>query len=124
MGLPGSVAHLFEHLAVFSFAGTDGDHILESLLTAEVDVNDVECENGKITVFAPSTEYGKARQALQELLPDIKLDFDEVTFIPFARTEISGDDVAVFEKFITMLEDCEDVQDIYHNATLPESSES
>ena len=31
---------------------------------------------------------------------------------------VSGEDVAVFEKFMNMLNDCEDVQDVYHNAEL------
>ena len=44
MGAPGSVAHAFEHLAVLSFKGNNGDQVLEAMLSAGVDVNDVECE--------------------------------------------------------------------------------
>jgi transcriptional/translational regulatory protein YebC/TACO1 len=40
--------------------------------------------------------------------------------VPQAYTEISADDVPVFEKLINMLNDCEDVQEIYHNAKLPQ----
>ncbi|MEZ6133383.1 MAG: YebC/PmpR family DNA-binding transcriptional regulator [Pirellulaceae bacterium] len=120
MGAPGAVAHAFDHLAVFAFKGDDGDQVLEAMLAADIDVTDVECEEGRITLFAPATEFNKARQALSDAFPAIDLEVEEITFIPQARTEISPDDVPMFEKFISMLGDCDDVQDIYHNATLPQ----
>ncbi|TWU60028.1 putative transcriptional regulatory protein YeeN [Rubripirellula tenax] len=118
-GAPGSVAHSFDHLAVLSFKGDNGDEILEALLSAEVDVTDVESENGQVIVFAPSTEYAKARGALMETMPDVELEVDEITFIPQTRSEISADDLPNFEKFLSMLNDCDDVQDVYHNAIVP-----
>jgi transcriptional/translational regulatory protein YebC/TACO1 len=52
-------------------------------------------------------------------MPGIELEVDEITFVPQTRTEISTDDLAMFEKFMNMLNDCDDVQDVYHNAILP-----
>ena len=119
MGAPGSVAHQFDHLAVVAFAGDDPEAVLEALLAADVDVSDVECEDGQITVFAPSTESHKLTQALHDAYPELVLELDEITFIPQSRVDISPDDVAMFDKFVNMLNDCDDVQDIYHNANLP-----
>jgi YebC/PmpR family DNA-binding regulatory protein len=121
MGAPGSVTHLFDHLAVLSFKGTNSDEVLEALLGADVDVNDVECENGQVTVFAPSTEFYKAKNALLEAFPKIELEVEEITFVPQSRSEISAEDLPMFEKFINMLNECDDVQDIYHNANVPSS---
>jgi YebC/PmpR family DNA-binding regulatory protein len=121
MGAPGSVTHLFDHLAVLSFKGTSSDEVLEALLGADVDVNDVECENGQVTVFAPSTEFYRAKNALLEAFPKIELEVEEITFVPQSRSEISADDLPMFEKFINMLNDCDDVQDVYHNANVPSS---
>jgi YebC/PmpR family DNA-binding regulatory protein len=121
MGAPGSVTHLFDHLAVLSFKGTSSDEVLEALLGADVDVNDVECENGQVTAFAPSTEFYKAKNALLEAFPKIELEVEEITFVPQSRSEISADDLPMFEKFINMLNDCDDVQDVYHNANVPSS---
>ncbi|ATC95011.1 YebC/PmpR family DNA-binding transcriptional regulator [Pseudoalteromonas tunicata] len=119
IGAQGSVAHLFDHLAIFSFAGDDEDPILEALLMDDVDVLDVENEDGKITVFTPHTEFYKAKTVL-ESLDNITLDVEEIAFVPQTTTEISGEDVAVFERFISMLEDCDDVQEVYHNAVITE----
>ncbi len=122
MGAPGSVAHAFDHLAVLVFQGDDGEAVLEALLAADVDVNDVECEAGKVTVFTPASEFFKAKQALLENLPGIELEIEEITFLPQARVEITADDLPMFEKFMNMLNECDDVQEIYHNATLPQAA--
>lgn len=116
IGAPGSVAHLFDHCAIFAFAGEDEDAVLEALIMADVDVTDIESEDGKITVFTPHTEWHKAKQALLDNFADISFDVDEIQYLPQVMTTIEGDDVATMEKFLDMLNDCDDVQNIYHNA--------
>lgn len=119
IGTPGCVAHMFDHLAVFGFTGDDDEQILEALMMADVDVSDVEAEEGKISVFAPHTEYFKAKKALEEAFEGIVFEVDEITFVPQVHVEISDVEViANFDKFINMLEDCDDVQNVYHNATI------
>ena len=116
IGVTGTVSHMFDHQAVFSFPGDDEDAVLEVLMEADVDVTEVECEDGVITVFAPHTEYFKTRTALTDDNPELEFDADEITFVPQTETVVSGEDVATFDKFMDMLEDCDDVQDVYHNA--------
>lgn len=118
IGVTGTVSHMFDHQAVFSFPGDDEDAVLEVLMEADVDVTEVECEDGVITVFAPHTEYFKTRTALTDDNPELEFDADEITFVPQTETVVSGDDVAMFDKFMDMLEDCDDVQDVYHNAVV------
>ncbi len=116
LGGQGSVMHMFDHCAIFVFDGDDEEAILEALMMADIDVTDIESEDGKITVFAPHTEYGKAKTALMDLLGDIEFDVDEIQFVPQETTPISGEDVATLEKLLEMLEDLEDVQAVYHSA--------
>jgi YebC/PmpR family DNA-binding regulatory protein len=120
LGPAGSVAHLFDHLAVLSFPGDNEEEVLEAMLDADVDIDDTECKDGKVTLFVPPGEFYKAKTALLEAFPETELEVQEITFLPQATTEISEDDKAMFEKFINMLNDCDDVQDIYHNAVVSE----
>lgn len=119
LGATGAVGHLFDHLAVLSFKGDNEDELLEAMLEADVDVDDVESRNGQLTLFAPAGEFDKARQALLTAFPDTELEVQEITFVPQSNVEISEDDLPAFEKFMNMLNDCDDVQDIYHNAIVP-----
>lgn len=120
IGTPGSVSHMFDHSAILAFAGDDEEPVLEALMEADVDVTDIENENGQITVFAPHTEYAKARTALTNTFGELDFAVDEIQFLPQTMTELSGDDVALFEKFLDMLNDLDDVQNVYHNAEIAE----
>ncbi len=115
IGTQGSVSHMFDHCAIFVFAGDDEEAVLEALMEGDVDVTDIELEDGKITVFAPNTEYFKAKTALTERFGEIDFDVDEIQFIPQSYTTLSGDDVALFDKFLAILNDLDDVQQVYHN---------
>lgn len=115
IGTPGTVAHMFDHAAVFCFKG-DEDEVLEALLMADVDVTEVENEDGMLTVIAPNTEFAKARNALTETFPNIDFEVEEIQFVPKGETPISGDDVEQFEKLLDLLNACEDVQNVYHDA--------
>ncbi len=115
IGTQGSVSHMFDHCAILVFKGDDEDATLEALMMADVDVTDIEAEGEKITVFAPHTEYFKAKQALTEAFSDIEFDVDEIQFIPQNTTPVKGDDVEMFDKFLDMLNDLDDVQNVYHN---------
>jgi YebC/PmpR family DNA-binding regulatory protein len=118
IGSPGTVAHMFDHNAVFQFAGDDEETVLEALMMADVDVSDIELEDGVITVFAPNTEFYKAKTALNESFPDLNLDVEEITFVPQNTSPVTGEDAEKFQKLLDLLDDCDDVQQVYHNAEL------
>ncbi len=118
IGTQGTVAHMFDHAAIFRFAGEDEDTVLEALMEADVDVTDVESEEGMITVFTPNTEFAKARQALTDAFEGIDFEVEEIQFIPHAYTTVEGDDRELFDKFLAMLNDLDDVQNVYHNVEL------
>ena len=120
IGTQGAVSHMFDYCALFVFKGDDEETILEALMEADVDVMDIESENGNITVIAPDTDYGKPKTALTEAVEDIDFELDEIQFLAQNTTTISGDDVPMFEKFLDMLNDLDDVQNIYHNVEMPE----
>lgn len=118
IGSTGSVNYLFDHVAILTFKGSDEEAVLEALMMADVDVTDVQQEGEMITVFAPPAEYFKAKTALTDAFEGIDFEVDEITYEPQTSAELEGDDATMFEKFINMLNDCEDVQEIYHNAEL------
>lgn len=115
----GSVAMSFDHVAVLSFKGDNEEQVLEAMFAADVGVEEVESKDGYITIFAPPAEFYKAKTALQEAFPNVDLETQEITFLPQTLKSLGAEDLAQFEKFLNMLNDCDDVQDIYHNVELP-----
>jgi YebC/PmpR family DNA-binding regulatory protein len=119
LGATGSVAHLFDQVAILSFKGDNEEQVLEAMLDAEVDIDEVECKDNQLTIFAPPGEFYKAKTALLQAIPGVELEVQEITFLPQTSKPISPQDLPMFQKFITMLNECDDVQDVYHNADLP-----
>ncbi|NLS11920.1 YebC/PmpR family DNA-binding transcriptional regulator [Vibrio sp. SM6] len=116
IGVEGSVSHMFAHQAVFQFKGDDEEAILEALMMADCDVTDIELEDGVVTVYAPNTEFFKVKTALNAEFPELTLDVEEITFVPQNYVTVPEEDQEKFQKFLDMLDDCDDVQQVYHNA--------
>lgn len=115
IGTQGSVSHMFDHSAILVFEGDDEEAALDALMMADVDVTDIENEGGKISVFAPHTDYYKAKQALIDTFEGIEFEIDEIQFIPQSPAPISTDDAEVLETLLDMLNDLDDVQNVYHS---------
>ncbi|WP_371194929.1 YebC/PmpR family DNA-binding transcriptional regulator [Glaciecola sp. SC05] len=115
LGAQNSSAFMFDHLAIFGFPGDDDEVILEALMDADVDIHDVEVEDGQVTVLVPQAEFYKAKTALQESFEGIEFDVEEITWLPQETKDISEEDMPMFDKFMDMLNDCDDVQNVYHN---------
>ncbi|MEM8501244.1 MAG: YebC/PmpR family DNA-binding transcriptional regulator [Pseudomonadota bacterium] len=118
IGTQGSVSHMFDHSAIFVFKHDDEEAVLEALMMADVDVTDIETEGGIVSVFAPNTEYFKAKTSLLDNFGELDFDVDEIQFLPHNTQTLDGEDLDTFEKFIDMLNDVDDVQNVYHNVEL------
>lgn len=114
MGATGSVSYMFDKKGVIVFAGDDADAIFELLLEADVEVDDVEAEEGSITVYTAPTDLHKALLALRESGIS-EFQVTELEMIPQSEVTLEGDDLATFEKLVDALEADDDVQKVYHN---------
>ncbi|MFI3594124.1 YebC/PmpR family DNA-binding transcriptional regulator [Streptococcus uberis] len=114
MGASGSVSYMFDKKGVIVFEGDDADTVFEQLLEADVEVDDVEAEDGAITVYTAPTDLHKGIQALRDNgIETFKVT--ELEMIPQSEVTLEGDDLATFEKLIDALEADDDVQKVYHN---------
>ena len=123
LGATGSVALWFDQLAILSFKGDNEEQVLEAMLNADVDIGELEYKDGNLTIFAPPSEFFKAKTALLQAFPATELEVQEITFLPQSTKVLGEEDLAMFQKFLGMLNDCDDVQEVYHNVELPEVSD-
>lgn len=115
-GKQGSVLYNFEMKALIDLAGDEKlrDDIEEALILGDVDVTSVDYEDGYVEITAAPTDLEKAKDVLKELGHD---DFDtaEVTFVPNDYVTLDGEDLTKFKTMLEQLNECEDVQNVYHN---------
>lgn len=115
-GKLGSVLHMFEQKAVFTFKGLTEDETLMILIEAGVDVKDYEVEEDFITVYGEPAQYNEIRTALKDAKPELEFEEDEVEWLPLASSSLTDSkEIEQFERLLSMLEELDDVQNVYHN---------
>lgn len=119
LGATGSVSLSFDHLAVLSFKGSNEEQVLDALLSADVNVDEIESKDGNLTIFTPPSEFYKAKTALLQAFPGTELEVQEITFLPQTSKTLGPEDFLLFQKLLGMLHDCDDVQNVYHNVDFP-----
>ena len=111
----GTVAYNFTQYGVFGFKGSNRDEVEETLILGDVDVSSVTEEDGSIEVLVSPTDFGKARDVLDGM--GIKeFDVAEISYIPNEYIEINDpEDRRKFDELCDMLDELQDVQNVYHN---------
>ena len=118
MGAEGSVAFQFKHCGQLLFApGTSEDKVMEVALESGAD-DVIAGDDGSIEVLAPPTEFEAVKNALEAA--GLKAEIAEVTMRAENPIELNGADALRMQKLLDMIEELDDVQDVYHNAELAE----
>jgi YebC/PmpR family DNA-binding regulatory protein len=117
MGVSGSVAYMFDHVAVFGLEGQTEDAVLELLMEADIEVRDIMEEDETIIVYTEPEQFHAAQEAFRTIGIS---EFTVAELMMLAQNDLtlSADDQEQFEKMIEALEDLEDVQQVYHNVDL------
>ena len=116
MGTEGSVAFQFKHCGQMIFApGTSEDALMEVALEAGAqDV--ITDDDGAIEVLTDPADFEAVKAALETA--GFKPEVAGVTMRAENTIELEGEDAARMQKLLDVLEDLDDVQEIYHNAAL------
>lgn len=116
LGVGGSVSHGYTSVGLFSFNYDDEEAMLDALIMADVEVTDIEVEDGLMTVYTAPNDFAKAQDAITGLLGEITFDVCELTMLPDEYVTIDSEEEKVlWDRLLSLLNECEDVQKIYHN---------
>ena len=116
LGTEGSVAFQFKHVGQMLFApGVSEDKVMEVALEAGAE-DVVTHEDGSIEVLSSPADFEAVKNALEAA--GMKPEMAEVTMRAENTIELAGDDAARMQKLLDVLEDLDDVQDVFHNAEL------
>jgi YebC/PmpR family DNA-binding regulatory protein len=114
LGTEGSVAFQFKHCGQLIFApGTSEDRVMEVAL--EAGAQDVLTdEEGAIEVLTIPADFEAVKNALEAA--GLVAEMAEVTWRAENSVSLSGDGAAKMQKLLDILEDLDDVQNVFHNA--------
>ncbi|MCF0110625.1 MAG: YebC/PmpR family DNA-binding transcriptional regulator [Erysipelotrichaceae bacterium] len=118
LGVKGSVSFQYDNLGILSF-DKDADQeeaVLDALIMADVDVKELECEDGAITVYTDFADLYKAKDAIDELYGETEYTILETRMMPQDYVTLTTDEgKTLFSRLLNLLDEVDDVQEIYHN---------
>ena len=116
MGVKGSVSFNYDNFGVLSFENENEEEVLDLLLSKDVNVADVKVEDGLMTVYTDPSDFHAAQEALEEAYPGIEFETLGLKMIPQEYVTIDNpEDQELWNRLLTLLNDVEDVQEIFHN---------
>ena len=118
MGAMGSVAYMYDNLCTVGFSGISEDEVMEALIANDVDFVDIENDNGSILIYGNPNDLFKIKEAIMSIKSDVEFTLDEISMLPKERINLEGEDLEIFNKLLNMLDEVDDVQNVYHNVNL------
>ena len=118
LGVENSVSHFYENLALFAVKGYTEEELFEKLMMEDVNVKDIETDEDLVVISGDAKDYNNIRKALVNINPDIDLEMDEIAMVALDKITLEAEDKEMFDKLLAMLDDIEDVQNVYHNVEL------
>ena len=119
LGVKGSVSFTYDNLGVLSFKYDDEDKMLDTLIEAEVDVNDLEVEDGIMTVYVAPSDFHKAQEAIETLIPNCEYDVCAIKMLPQEYVTLTDPhDKEMWERLLRLLDEVDDVNEVFHNVEL------
>lgn len=115
-GRLGAVAYNFTQTGVFVFKGTNKDEVEENLVLSDIDVREVnQNDDGTIEVLVEPTAFAAAKDVLKDMGIS-EFTMAEITFLPNEPITLTdSEDLRKYNELCDLLDDCEDVQNVYTN---------
>lgn len=117
LGVTNSVSYNYDHLGIISFKFDSDDAILEALLNAGIEVVDIEKEDDLITVSLNPSDMNNAKDEIEKIIPNVDYEIDEVGMYAKDKITLEGEDKEIFDRLYNILNDIEDVSEIYTNVS-------
>ncbi len=116
LGESGSVNWMFKRKGVFVIPQEGNDEETLTLLALDAGAEDIKVEDDVFVIYTLPDDYDAVEVALAEA--SIATDMAQITMVPDTNMELTGDDAVNMQRVLDMLEDLDDVQDVYHNSIL------
>ncbi len=120
LGVNGSVEHMYDHLSKIVVDGADEEAVLETLLGREIEPIDIWNTDSGVHIVSGGYELDAMESALRDASYSVL--HSESGWYPQTTITLSGEDLENFQKMLEMLNDLDDVQNVYHNVDLDQSA--
>lgn len=114
MGVQGSVSFNYDNLCIIGFKGIDEEQAMDAIINAGLDIEDIETDDDMVIIYGNPKDLHALKEAILTI-KEVEFDIDEIAMLAKDKITVSGEDKEIFDRLLTMLDDCDDVQNVYHN---------
>jgi transcriptional/translational regulatory protein YebC/TACO1 len=121
LGVSNSVSYNYDNLTIVSFTSDKEEEVLMALLDAGIEPVEYEYEDGMINISVQYKDGLKMKEVVESIIPDVSFDVDETGWYAKDLVTLEGEDLETFNKLYGLLDEIEDVTDVYHNVKLEDN---
>lgn len=118
LGVSNSVSYNYDYLAILSFKSDLEEEIFNDLLEEGIEPIDFESTNEEIIITVNPSDHNKVKDIIEKRIPDVNYEIDEEGMYAKDKVTLEKEDLETFQKLYKMLDEIDDVTDIYHNVNL------
>ena len=118
IGVQGSVSFNYDHLCIIGLKGISEEEIMDAIIMSNLDIEDIETDQDMVIIYGDPKDSHALKEALEKINPNIEFDIDEISMLPKDKIDLDGENLELFNRLLTMLEDIDDANHIYHNVNL------
>lgn len=118
LGVTNSVSYNYDYLGVIGFKYDNEEEVFERVLDAGIEIVDLESNDDEIIITCNPTDIHAIKDTLESFIENIDYEIDEVGMYPKEKVTLEGEDKELFLRLYNLLDEIEDVTDIYHNVEL------
>lgn len=120
LGVTNSVSYNYDYLALIGIKVDDAEEMMMNILDAGIDIVDLESEDNEIVITVKPGDASKVKDELEKMIPNIEYTLDEIGWYAKEQVTLEGEDLEVFERLLSLLDNIDDVTEVYHNVNLGE----
>lgn len=114
----GAISYMYDNLCVVGIKNHEMEEVMDTLFNSDIEVNDMEMDGDILLIYALPSEMSNMKKALEEAYPGITFEVDEIGKYAKDMVTLEGEDLVAFNKILDMLDEVDDVSNIYHNVNL------
>lgn len=114
----GSVSYSYDSLAVLVINSNKEEELFENILNHGIEIIEFENNNDEITISMNPTDYHKVKDAIEEIIPNVEYVVDEIGMYAKEKITLAGEEKERFNRLVDLLENVEDLSELYHNVEL------
>ena len=114
----GAVSYMYDHLAVLGIKDANEEEIMEAMFNEGIDLNDIEQDGDLLLIYGEPQDFYRMKKVIEDNFKNSKIEIEEISKYAKDTIKLEGEDLEKFKRALDMLDEIDDVSNVYHNVEL------